>query len=74
MSLEMINSMGQTMLKESIEYSTNAYHKKANISDFSKGLYFINLRWTNSIITHKLIILQVRYGMTRFNYCQTRSG
>jgi len=57
MSLEIINSIGQTMLKEQIEVSAKEYYKEINTADFAKGLYFIKLSSKNSIITRKLIIL-----------------
>jgi len=61
MTLEIMNSIGQIMLKEQInpEYSGSAkgYYKEINIADFAKGLYSIKLSSQNSIITRKLIIL-----------------
>jgi len=52
MTLEIMNSIGQIMLKEQIEVS-----KEINTADFVKGLYFIKLSSKNSIITRKLIVL-----------------
>ncbi|MBN4051429.1 T9SS type A sorting domain-containing protein [bacterium AH-315-M05] len=57
MALEIINSIGQTMLKEQIEALAKEYYKEINTADFAKGLYFIKLSSKNSIITRKLIIL-----------------
>ena len=56
MALEIINSIGQIILKEQFKISQNRFSKQINTATFPKGLYFIKLRTKDNMIVRKFIV------------------
>jgi len=55
-TLEITNSLGQTLLKEQINVSAKGYVKDISTADFAKGIYFIRLQSGKNTFYRKLIV------------------
>ena len=54
--LEIINILGQKVLKYSAEQLNNAEIKKIDVSTLQKGVYYVNIQNAESVTTKKIII------------------
>ena len=56
MNLNIFALLGQTVYSESLEMSNKEFYKRINLSNLSKGLYFIRISDSKNDFTGKIVI------------------